>query len=498
MKVWYCVCILILLYTLIILVEEGAEVIYVSSGQEDGFEPVAYLSCFSLRTFYPNDSQVRLEQMQFALYKHFDKYEGREKWKRKYWVEEDFKLYEKLVLKRISSMDYLIWADQLCIRQDDRRESSKMGSFFEDNTLWLAYNKRTFDRIDLRLSVSGTFNQLIVMNRGYPYSHCLGAGYSRFSCLNECLKKRNRLSKYLYDGHETGLIILNQQNKNESTKDDELECSSQCEKDGCNLIFYFQNADINNTPETKIFNAIPLISRFELVFQFVGLISLILGVSFNLTVSMLLKFVHSKRDELPFVGRKRFLLFLKSSLLLTSLLIFAYLSANVVLDYEDQRSSPIKKETTFHLMQLEPLNVVVCLLLEKSYSYYRNHTLLEIEKDTDKELENIDQIVLEFQDQKTVLNYTVQPLVAFMNKMRCFQLSINPQEPRYRSMLAISKLVIKFKMSYEFYILTNEEKFDSGSFHHQGTNSFVRKFTKTTSGCVEYKQVYPNCWRRRW
>ena len=505
MNVWYCVCILIFLYSLSILIEEGLEVIYVSSDQEVHIEPVAYLSCFSLRKFYPNDSQVRLERLRFDLYDYFDNYKGPEKWKRKDWGNWYSKLYEELVLKRVSSMDYFIWASLLCLRQEREMQPDTVFRFFEEKRIWLAFNQRTFDRIELNHH-HFRVNQLIVINRGRPYSNCLNGRYrSRFHCLNECLKKKKRLSKYHYDSHETGLVLLNEQDEDGSRPNDEQECSRQCDKDTCNLIFYFNNILFDqDKPETKIFKAIPLISGFEFVFQSLGLLCLVLGVSFKQTMSMFSKFASSRtrREKLLFFGKStNFWRFLKSTLLLASLPIFAYLNAKVILIYKDEMTNPIRKESTLYPMQLEPLRAVICFTIsEKGDDYFRNHTALEIEKDTDQQIEKIDQIFLKFQNHQTIVNYTVQSLAAFKSLSRCFQLEITPEESHYRSLLAISKLVIKFKKPLNpfVYLLTKDEKFSPSSFSYKSCNNFAKKVTKRTRDCKEYRQVYPGCVSRSW
>lgn len=501
MKAWYCVCILIFLYTLNILIEEGVEVTYVSSDKpEEDPVPVSYLSCFSLKMIYPNDSEVRLERMQLDLYLYFSKFEG--SWKRKDWGKVYLKMYEELVLKRISSRNYIIWADLLCLIQDDKEQILRIFPFFRRRLIWLANNNRTFDRIDLKYNFFG-LNQMIVINRGYPYTNCLnGRHQSRFHCLNECLKKRKRLSKYFYGSHETGPIFLNQQDEDESTIKSEQECSNQCYKDSCKLIYYFLDWKALTTDvKPKIFEAIPLIPRFEFIFQLVGLLCLTLNCCFKQALYLLIKLSSkTQREGIVFFRKTKLFWFFNSMLLLATLATFAYLNSKMIMDYEAKKSNPIKKETTVNLVKLEQLRVVICFSVSKGAIYFENTTALEIEKDTNNELENLDQIFLEFQDKQTNVNYFVKPLTAFKGFRRCFQLELDPEEPRYRSLLAVSKLVIKFKEPSKpiIYLLTNNETFSSGSFWYVGVNNVIKKVTKRVSGCKEYKQVHPECVSREW
>ena len=83
-----------------------------------------------------------------------------------------------------------------------------------------AFKESTFDWVKMR--VYEKFDQLIVLNMGPPYSDCV-ANFSRFHCLNGCVKKKFRLSEYFYDGNETGLIQLNTPG-NRSIEENEKHC----------------------------------------------------------------------------------------------------------------------------------------------------------------------------------------------------------------------------------------------------------------------------------
>lgn len=494
MYVWHCVCILIFLYSVYILIGESYEVIYVSSDHEDGIEPVDYLACFSLRTFYPNESQVRLEQMRSDLYEHFDKFDS-------VWKTKERKAYEELVLNRIWSMKYLIWADLVCIRLEGALDFMYIYLYFFKGMRTLAYNKRTFDRIELKAN-HYEINQLIVINRGLPYSKCLDGNYSRFLCLNECFKARSRLSKYLYDGNETGLLFL--EPPDVKTLRGEQECFGHCDKETCRLVHYFPDLITrSNKSKPKIFKAIPLISAFEFWFQLVGTSCLIFGTSFHHSLFTLIEFVHSRihsriRANNPrFERTKNAALFIKSTVFLTGLLVFVFLIAKMALDFEQKTSRPIRREIMVNLVEPEPLNLVICIGFAHSVALHGNRTLFAIEKETDGELENtIDGIFLEFQNKQTKVDYVVQPMVAFKGWSRCFQLAIRPKEPKYQSLLAISKLTVKFRKAvfYFLILLTDGEQFSSDSFCHTGLYNFGKKVSKRTSRCLaDYRQIHPNC-----
>ena len=493
MKAWHCVCIVICLYSISILIDESYEVIYGSVNV--GVEPVAYLACFCLRKLYPNQSEVLLERLQTDLYEHFENYEKH--WKRRRVMHK----YEELVLKRILSKNYLIWADLVCLRLDKQLEILSMFGYFEYETLMLAYNPNTYDKVHLKTR-RFKISQLIVINRAQPYSNCL-EGYSRFRCLNDCFKKRKRLTKYFYDGKESGLVSLPADLEDERAEGGERICFSQCSRENCKLIHFNVASSISLTEHVeKKFKAVPLMSEFEFLFQLIGLLCLILGISFYQSFSALIKLFHLKtqRGETSSLRRdKHFWLSLKLIAVLFCFMVFVCLNAKMIIAYEHKKSNPIRKETTVNLLEPEPLRVVVCFDLAKEAAYYRNTTALEIEKESNNRIENIDAIFMEFQNKQTKLDYTVQPLVAFEGLGRCFELAIAPAEPRYRSLLAISKLTIKFKKFTPYAplrLLADKEVFSTGSFKYTGFHSFFKNISRLTTGCVDRKQAYPHCGSR--
>lgn len=487
MKAWCCVCLLIFLYTIHILTDESYEVVYISD-LEHGSEPVSYLACFTLETFYPNRSQFDLKQLRTDLHDHFDKFQNM-------WKSGEMKTYEKLILKRIASMEYIVWADMMCIRLGGKQEVPYLYRYFQGEMLKFVYDKRTFDPVELKDS-HFVVNQMVMINLEHRYSNCLGAGYSRNHCLNECFK---RLSRYIYEGHETGPVLRGQ--PNEATLREEHECFGQCKKEDCKLTFYFVSSSLSTgEAKPKIFKGVWVLTAFEFWFKLVGLMCLFFGISLYQSLSALIELAMARnwrsrsRAERCFLGKPT-KFWLKSVVLLASLLVFAYLNAKMIEDFEERTKQPVKKEITVNLMEPEGLDVVVCFLMYQNADYFQRSTLLKIEQDTNDLIEKIDGVFLEFQNKEIEADYTVLPLVLFRGLSRCFQLAVRPKEPRYRSLLAISKLVIKIKKfaRASFYLLAEGEQFNTNSYFHTGYFSVVKKILRKASDCVDYQQIHPNC-----
>ena len=141
-------------------------------------------------------------------------------------------------------------------------------------------------------------------------------------------------------------------------------------------------------------------------------------------------------------------------------------------------------------------------------------TLHKIEKATDSLFnDSIDEIYLQFQNKKIKTNWSLTSKVFFKNEReytgiqpslyiniltRCFQIEANPTEPKYQSLLATSKLIIKFKIdSFDLYLLPEEERFNLDSYQFNGYD-FFKKVKKTANWvmrgrCADYDKKYSDC-----
>ena len=88
---------------------------------------------------------------------------------------------------------------------------------------------------------------------------------------------------------------------------------------------------------------------------------------------------------------------------------------------------------------------------------------------------------------------------------RCFPITVYPMEhlPQYQSLLSISKLKIKFKITSIFnrlFLLTDGENFNRKSFCYSGQTAFRKNIMQRSKSnrkerCVSYRESYPqlNC-----
>lgn len=135
---------------------------------------------------------------------------------------------------------------------------------------------------------------------------------------------------------------------------------------------------------------------------------------------------------------------------------------------------------------------------------YGNMSLLELEKETDRALnETIDEIYLEYQSKRLNINYTWSEKVFFRHYTysgefsRCFQLKVDPSsEPRYQQLLSISKLVLKMKhQHYNLCILPSEKYFDITCLSYENYN-FIKVETQRLAKkerCIDFEEKFGDC-----
>ena len=198
--------------------------------------------------------------------------------------------FKEFFLNPIESKNYLILDDKFCFLRENEKDFYYFPHFLKNLEFYL-FKKDTYDLFKLN-TYFDEVDELVIINKQYPYSNCIG-NYSKFERLNECFKKKNRLSKYFYTANEKGIIFLDYE-YNQTIKDEEYDCLSECKKDDCKLV-HFASTDSNFLKsKTKAFGAVFFISKSEFWIQFLGLICLIENISFYQLLSKLLKFLKPK------------------------------------------------------------------------------------------------------------------------------------------------------------------------------------------------------------
>lgn len=169
-----------------------------------------------------------------------------------------------------------------------------------------------------------------------------------------------------------------------------------------------------------MYKANPILGRFDFAFQLVGLVCLILNVSFSRLLSITIEFLATKNER-----KRRSLFYLKLFLLFIGLLYCAQLLSHMLYGYRVLTENPTRKETTKSLAEPENFHLIVCIPIEYIlseygsdwYEYEYNYdpmSMLELEKATDQALnDTLDYIGLSYQDELIKIKWWVSPKVIF-------------------------------------------------------------------------------------
>ena len=513
LKLWYVICAIFCLYSLNKVVEERYEVKILASNQSET-DPLIFLACKELSSFQLNRTEVRLEELRVELVNHFNSL------KFPSW-NQNLVPYKNLILNRLKTGQYLISDGLLCIHLKDKNEE-KSTSVILSKPVLFAFKNSTLDFAPIASSTK-SFDQVIVQMRSPRYSNCSESN-RRLRCLNECFKDSFRLSRYLYEGNETGSIHLKPVNR--TIEEGERSCFEECWRENCEIV-QFIPASEDRESKTTIFGAHAKLSESDFLIQFIGLVCSFANISLNQFTSMAIQFASSK------VRRRRVrigLFCLKWAILFFSLACCGYLYTTKFLDYKADGKNPPRKEITRNHIKQKTTRLAICVDI-KSYLTHgflklddddfdddfedfdinrQKKTMSEIEKATDRALDDLlEGIHLNYQDRKFRMNYTPEAKVLFRKFpnifgsgefiSRCFILLILPD---YQLMPSNPRLTIKLKVLIFFlrlYVLAENENLNEDTFEFPLENAFKKRVVKRLEGggSVNYQERYGNCTSRR-
>ena len=169
-------------------------------------------------------------------------------------------------------------------------------------------------------------------------------------------------------------------------------------------------------------------------------------------------------------------------------------SISCALFYLYRKFEEVKKPTTnkmqTYLTEPEMLNLAICIpvinILTKDYnsinkneSIYKNKKFSELEEETNRGFnDTVKEIYLQLQENKIKIDWKITTKILFRRIQsfanysllsRCFQFEIYPNEPKYKSFLARSRLIILLKHTkHELYILPKDENLKMTSLIYSG------------------------------
>ena len=494
MKLWYFVSLLFFILSLFTLIEDRYEVTYESKNKTKS-EFFDYLICTPLKKIeiYSNRSEIDLNQLKNELYEYLNE--------SKSLIQSDQKdKYENLILNRVKGNNYLIKKDHFCfskIKEIDKINFRYVRFIFK-NLRYFVINWDIFYIGETEFLLS--YDILIVLNKAYLHSNCT-ENYFRFKCLNTCFKGKNKLSKYWYSGNETGIIKLNYDKNNQTLKKSEDECFKECERKDCTLVYILPIK--KNSNYFKLIEARPLISPFDYWAQLIGLFVLFFNICFY---QIYTQFMNKINFKLKKPKHQRYVTISKHITLILFGLSFLTSLITKIIEYENQRSDPIRRVTTFRSIEPNSFSIVLCM---RTNNFGRKFTLSTIEQKTSKLLnKSFKGIYLEFENKRKLVDFTLKPKVFFFKYFyRCFQLVPHLKEIRYQNLFTASKLIVEFKHRndryyYEYYILyliPDDQNFNSKSYQNSLFFNFIKKITKRSKlkYCVDYRELNSN-FRNRW
>ena len=493
LKIWFFICLVFAFISLETLIEEGLEVVYEERNET---EPVQYLVCAKLSDLYPNQTQIDLKHLRDDLSDYFNipfdremsEYLGQHKAKK-------LKEFSEFARNRTKSGGYLVLNSKACLIVNESEYASEGCDLFlyyliiqEIDFVNFAIKKSTFSFVQIQYR-SPKVDQLTVLKKGPPYSDCSKSN-RRFHCLNECFKRKARLSFYFYDSKETGRIQLNFSDR----FIEQRNCFKECKRENCKMT---QMISVNSFEGWKTLEAQPKLNAFDYWIQLIGLLAQFAGLSFNEFALVAIEFTRSKMRR----RRVRIALFFsKFAVIFLGLASLGYLCALVAFDY--QTNNLITKETK-HFIQPKTVHLAICVEIDK-FVNYDGKMMWEIERATDVALDDALKrgIYLEYQGRSFLMDHHVHPKVWFKYTRRCFSVSI---QPTYWAIPSDPKLTIEFKKRVypqlypEVYLLSENENLNRDSFMHDNYafQKRIVKRLKSRGGCIDYKEKYTNCTGRQ-
>ena len=521
MKIWYLFCGFFFLWCIINLNEESNYIVYKLVDQDE--EPIYRLVCLDLKKeikILSNEPTVDLNQLKEIVYNHSIKYHNiygsRSNWTTK---SGDFKEFNELILNTIKSKDYFILRGLFCFasKKLDIPSLRKLygnrfiNSFFENGEYFI-FKESTLSifKLDYYYAV----DQLVVKN--YKDSSCT-KNYSKLKCLNQCYKAKNKLSKYFYNGNESGFVYLNYK-YNQTIKKDEHDClEGECQKKDCKLIHFKAKYSLEDTQDSQsVFKPFFFLLRSDYYIQFLGLICLIENVSFYQLLSKLIEFIRPKikkikkikirKKVIKITNHDRYLFIFKIIILLNCVHYFLLYSFKKIKQFNSDVKNPAEYEAKSYQLDLKTVNLVICVpvfkILKNNYKEDNlnsniNKTFLDLERETASGFDDtIKEIYIEFMNKRRKIEWKyLISKVLFRQKSRCFQVEAYLNEPKYHSLLETSKLILRFKHDkYELYLLPENEDFHSESYRYSGNGNFLKiKRSYKKENCVDYHQKYLIC-----
>lgn len=332
------------------------------------------------------------------------------------------KLFDLTILESIRSKRFYILRNKLCIVQSDPSFFSRILSEIFPHSKEYVLLKGAFRLFRLRAGES--FDLHVISNQENPNLDCSAGKYanefeigpvtgsetgpstgsatgpviesdrestskpsamfansnsmSKFRCLNECFKEKQKLSDYFYSGEESVTIQLTGSADNRSDEasgrpatEHEESCFKRCAKSDC-IHVNLKRKPFDNSIEITMVKAQPIISRFYYCLLLIGLIMALFKTSCYKLLTQLAEFtskrISAKRRSLkPLASEteESNLLPFRIATFLGCFLVFLILANKIISDHIERRDNQSPRLAVTYLSKPEAISLVICVPVDK-------------------------------------------------------------------------------------------------------------------------------------
>lgn len=499
-KVWHLICLVFLGYCIHILLDkERYEVNYGLSKKNETVhesKKIHYLYCLNISKFLKSknitSSDIELNDLSYIFYDHFKNSDRLKLSTEKQMPNED----RLFILKLIKSKKHLVIKGLFCLVSNEFR--SNFVRFKDYKVFQLDNDTFNLFRIDDDVYGSFSFAKIVILKIARPYSNCLLSA-NEFICKNNCIRNKQRLSKYYFPPNETGLIHLEYKN-NRTIFHNERSCARLCQtSENCRISYVYNLYDDKEI--YIILKAYILINKLNLCIQCIGLILLFLNLSLY---HLLKKLIKKLSKKINFI--KKYLFIFQTKIFILNFIILNLLYFELINGYLNRRDNPVKKYIIINDAHFTSKpTFVFCLTFDHLMGIEimpANLTYTEIEERTSNKFDKtkID-IFLKFQHQKTKLSWGfVNSEVMFQGCYRCFHAHITFPSKKYEYLMARSYLDLLINPSYDtfsfhVFILKENEKFNMESYRIESQYSFRKNIIRRSKAnkkrkCIDYQKNF--------
>lgn len=410
--------------------------------------------------------------------------------------------------------------------------SNSSKSFFS-NSVYANNNKMSFV-VHIKIS------RLIIQNFNDPFNDCVreevnNQPYSKFNCINDCLKKSDNKFAYYYNLKKDEAIDLTDSERNKKEED---HCYKQCIKESCSLEYFLAVNSIQTNqsfddedgkipiPNPRVkqecmnLDVRPAIERMDWWLQYIGLISLFFDLNLNehlpgIVRLSILKFTINETEKFKRIFPK-----FKLVLLFLSTYLFVQISISILVDHQKSVEHPFNNQISLYSVSINTFSLFFCIPVQRMFDNQQNltteydrdilakYTFEDLETKTNSLYKNtLKRTLLRYGSLENEIKFKVSDKVYFRKSpfgsndieliSRCFEILVDFEEERYKSLFTNTKLVLEYDGHVAIYIMILNKPFTSDAFLYKSKfqmNKFrIRRINSTDRNCINYLSSEHGC-----